>query len=259
MPSQVSAKSAFVQIQSLGMSFENGSPVLEDINLDIEEDEFVTLIGPSGCGKSTLLRILSGLISSYRGSVTLSGRNPSDAGEDSFSVFQDPTLLPWLRVQANVELPLKLKGVPKEQRQKKANEMIELVGLEDAKRKFPWQLSGGMAMRVSIARALPTSPKILLMDEPFGALDEMKRDRLHEDLLTIRIKDPFTCFYVTHSVAEALFLSTKVVVLSTNPGRIETIIEVPFSYPRQAALRERPEFLELLAKTTHALRARNQT
>lgn len=232
--------------------------MLEDINLEIEEQEFVTLIGPSGCGKSTLLRILSGLITNYSGSVSLKNRSPAEAREDAFFVFQDATLLPWLRVQANVELPLKIKGVPKEQRQLKANEMIKLVDLEDAMQKFPWQLSGGMAMRVSIARALSTSPKILLMDEPFGSLDEMTRDRLNEDLLKIRDEDPFTAFYVTHSVAEALFLSTRVVVLSSNPGRIETIIEVPFSYPRQAALREQPEYLELLAKTTHALREANQ-
>ena len=258
MPSEVSIKSKFVQIQSLGMRFDEGPQVLEDINLEVAEHEFVTLIGPSGCGKSTLLRILSGLISNYSGSVSFKNHSPADAPDDSFFVFQDATLLPWLRVQANVELPLKIKGVAKEERKIKANEMIKIVGLEDDKHKFPWQLSGGMAMRVSIARALSISPKILLMDEPFGSLDEMTRDRLNEDLLKIREEDSFTAFYVTHSVAEALFLSTKVVVLSSNPGRIETIIEVPFSYPRQAALREQPEYLELLAKTTHALREANQ-
>ena len=154
----------------------------------------------------------------------------------------------------NVDLPLMLRDHAKEHREKRAREMLALVGLETADRKFPWQLSGGMKMRVSIARALSVAPKILLLDEPFGALDEMTRDQLNEDLLAIREKDPFTGFFVTHSVTEAVFLSTRIVVLASNPGRAVEIIPVPFAFPRNAELRETPAFLKLLAETSHVLR-----
>jgi NitT/TauT family transport system ATP-binding protein len=172
-----------------------------------------------------------------------------------FFVFQDANLLPWRRVAENVELPLFLRGDPPAQRQQRSREMLEVVGLGAAADKHPWQLSGGMRMRVSIARALSVAPRILLLDEPFGALDEMTRDQLNEDLLRIRARDPFTAFFVTHSVAEAVYLSTRVVVLSANPGRVAETIEVPFGYPRPAELRETPEFLKLLAGTSRALRA----
>ncbi len=171
-----------------------------------------------------------------------------------FFVFQDANLLPWRRVTENVELPLLLRGDPLPKRQERVARMLEIVGLAAAAEKFPWQLSGGMKMRVSIARALSVAPDILLLDEPFGALDEMTRDKLNEDLLAIRERDPFTGFFVTHSVAEAVFLSSRIVVLSANPGRIATVIDVPFAYPRAAELRETPEFLKLLGATAHALR-----
>jgi NitT/TauT family transport system ATP-binding protein len=244
-----------VTFDKLNHRYGNGPLVLEDINLQVQKGEFISLVGPSGCGKSTILKTLCGLTQYTSGNLTIDGMQPTAAREETFFVFQDANLLPWLRVQKNVELPLKISGESKDRRTAKAEKMIKLVGLDHAKRQFPWQLSGGMRMRVSIARALTVSPSILLLDEPFGALDEMTRDRLNEDLLKIRQEDPFTAFFVTHSVAEAVFLSTRIVVLSANPGRIAEVIEVPFDYPRTAELREHPDYLQLLAKTTRSLRS----
>ena len=243
-----------VQIKDLSQRYGKGPKVLDSINLEVKKGEFISLLGPSGCGKSTFLKTLCGLNNGISGSITLNGRTPKEAREDCAVVFQDANLLPWLRVQDNAELALRIKGVPRQQRRDKSDELLELVGLSDAKHKFPRQLSGGMRMRVSIARALSASPSILLLDEPFGALDEMRRNRLNEDLLRIREEDPFTAFYVTHSVPEAVFLSSRIVILSSNPGRIHSIIKIPFDYPRTADLRESPDYLELLVKTTHALR-----
>jgi len=245
----------FVSIESLEKRFGNGPVVLEDIDLEAKQGDFISLLGPSGCGKSTLLKSLCGLLEITSGSILIDGMTPENAREIAFFIFQEPSLLPWQRVTGNVELPLRIKGESKERRRKKSTEMIELVGLTPAAQKFPWQLSGGMKMRVSIARALTTSPSLLLLDEPFGALDEMTRDRLNEDLLKIREVDPFTAFFVTHSVAEAVFLSSKIVILSANPGRVAEVIDVPFPFPRTAPLRESQEYLEVLAKATHALRA----
>jgi len=229
--------------------------VLEGINLSFSRGEFVSFIGPSGCGKSTLLRLIAGLTPVSAGQVTVEGQAPAQARKNLFFVFQDPQLLPWRRVAANVDLPLMLRGDAAEARAKRVADMVKLVGLEGSERQFPWQLSGGMRMRVSIARALSVAPRILLLDEPFGALDEMTRDRLNEDLLAIRQADPFTAFFVTHSVMEAVYLSSKIVVLSAHPGRVAAIIDVPFAYPRPPELRESPEFLELLSRTTRSLRA----
>jgi len=244
-----------VRLDRVGKRFGDGPPVLEEISLAVEAGEFVSFIGPSGCGKSTLLRLIAGLAAPTAGEITVDGMTPANAREEAFFVFQDATLLPWKRVAENVELPLMLRGDPTAKRQERVNAMLELVGLSPAAKKFPWQLSGGMKMRVSIARALSVAPRILLLDEPFGSLDEMTRDQLNEDLLAIRERDPFTAFFVTHSVAEAVFLSTRIVVLSANPGRTHCTIAVPFTYPRPPELRESPEFLRLLAATSHELRA----
>jgi len=229
--------------------------VLDGIDLTFARGEFVSFIGPSGCGKSTLLRLIAGLTSASSGEVTVEGQDPGQVRGSLFFVFQDPNLLPWRRVAANVDLPLMLRGDAAAGRKSRVAEMVKLVGLEGAEQKYPWQLSGGMRMRVSIARALSVAPRILLLDEPFGALDEMTRDRLNEDLLTIRQADPFTAFFVTHSVMEAVFLSSKIVVLSANPGRVAAVVDVPFGYPRPPELRESVEYLELLARTTKLLRA----
>ena len=244
-----------VRFAGVGKTYGKGPLVLDGLDLTVQKGEFISLIGPSGCGKSTLLKLLSGLSPVSSGELIVDGMEPVNAREEMFYVFQEANLLPWSRVLANVELPLRIRGDARDRRRDRARQMIELVGLKEAERHFPWQLSGGMRMRVSIARALSVRPEILLLDEPFGALDEMTRDRLNEDLLEIREQDSFTAFFVTHSVAEAVFLSTRIVVLSANPGRISDIIEVPFPYPRKAELRERPEYLQTLAGATRALRA----
>jgi NitT/TauT family transport system ATP-binding protein len=244
-----------VQIENVSKRFGTGPLVLDGINLQAKRGEFISFIGPSGCGKSTLLRLIAGLTEKSAGSIVVDGMTPINARELMFFVFQDSNLLPWRRVAANVELPLLLRGDTAFHRAARVREMLSLVGLEAAAEKYPWQLSGGMKMRVSIARALSLAPEILLLDEPFGALDEMTRDQLNEDLLKIRERDAFTGFFVTHSVTEAVFLSTRIVVLSANPGRVAQVIPVPFAYPRTAELRETPEFLKLLAETSHALRA----
>jgi NitT/TauT family transport system ATP-binding protein len=240
-----------VRLSGVGKRFGAGPVVLADLSLEAAPGEFVSFIGPSGCGKSTLLRLVAGLTPPSTGQIVLGG----GAGASSFLVFQDANLLPWRRVAANVELPLLLRGDPAGPRRERVRAMLALVGLEEAAGKFPWQLSGGMKMRVSIARALSVQPRLLLLDEPFGALDEMTRDRLNEDLLAIRAQDPFTAFFVTHAVAEAVFLSTRIVILAANPGRMAREIAVPFPYPRKPELRESPEFLALLAETSRALRA----
>jgi NitT/TauT family transport system ATP-binding protein len=236
-----------VKISGLNKRFGTGPRVLDGIELEVSQGEFVSFIGPSGCGKSTLLRLIAGLTSASEGRITVDGMEPEKAREKMFFVFQDATLMPWRRVAENVELPLLLRGDAPAHRHERVGRMLEM--------KFPWQLSGGMRMRVSIARALSLAPEILLLDEPFGALDEMTRDRLNEDLLSIRSRDPFTGFFVTHSVAEAVFLSSRIVVLGANPGRVTAVIDVPFPYPRQSELRETPAFLRLLATTAQALRA----
>lgn len=244
---------ALLRLENVSKRF-GAAAALEGINLTAERGEFISLIGPSGCGKSTLLRLIAGLTAPTGGRVVVDEGPPGAAAEGMFYVFQDPTLLPWLRVRANVELPLQLRGVARPERRERALQMLKLVDLMPAADKYPWQLSGGMRMRVSIARALSVAPRILLLDEPFGALDEMTRDRLNEDLLALRESSPFTAFFVTHSVAEAVFLSTRIVVLSPSPGRLSATIDVPFPFPRRRSLRESPEFLRLLAQASHELR-----
>lgn len=245
----------FVNLDAVSKRYGKGPLILDKLSLSVGKGDFISLIGPSGCGKSTILKLLAGLSPVTEGSLVIDGMQPVNAREEMFFVFQEANLLPWARVQANVELPLRLRGESTERRSKRATELLKMVGLSHAAKLFPWQLSGGMRMRVSIARALSLRPKILLLDEPFGALDEMTRDQLNEDLLLIREQDPFTAFFVTHSVAEAVFLSTRIVVLSANPGRIAEIIEVPFAFPRKAELRESPEYLSVLAHATHSLRS----
>jgi len=236
------AAAPIVKFTSLKKRYGGGPVILDDISLSVMPGDFVTLIGPSGCGKSTVLKLVSGLSPASEGGLEVLGTKPKQARDRQAFIFQDATLLPWLTVQRNAELPLRLRGLGAAERRAKAASMLALVGLDQNADYYPRQLSGGMKMRVSIARALTLSPQLLLLDEPFGALDEMTRNRLNEELLTLRERSPFTAMFVTHSVSEAVFLSNRIVVMAAHPGRWHAEIKVDFPYPRRAQLREQPEF-----------------
>ncbi len=229
---------------------------LEDVSVSISAGEFVSLIGPSGCGKSTLLRIIGDLVAPTEGWVRVNGKSPREArlARDYGIVFQSPVLYDWRTVRRNVELPLEVMGVSREERGERAERMLALVGLQQFRAHYPWELSGGMQQRVSIARALSFSPPILLMDEPFGALDELTRERMNQELLTIWSQTHNTVVFVTHSIPEAVFLSNRVVVLSPRPGRIEQIVEVGLPHPRTTATREDPRFFTLVTRVRETLR-----
>ena len=229
--------------------------ILEDINLTVEPGEFVSLIGPSGCGKSTILKLAAGLTAPSAGTVTVNGARPEQLRKFTSFIFQDATLLPWRTVEENVGLQLELEHAPKSLRREKTAALLALVGLQSAARLYPRQLSGGMKMRVSIARALSTEPRLLLMDEPFAALDEMSRDRLNEEILRLKAEQQWTGVFVTHSVAEAVFLSTRILVLSAHPGRIAHQVAVDLPHPRTAETRMHPAYEALVALVSRTLRA----
>jgi NitT/TauT family transport system ATP-binding protein len=232
---------------------------LVDIDLTVAAGEFVSLIGPSGCGKSTLLRIIGDLTSPTSGSVTVNGKPAPRArlDRDYGMVFQAPVLFDWRTVQGNVELPLEISGTTRAERTKRAAENLRLVELADFAGHYPWQLSGGMQQRVAIARALALDPAILLMDEPFGALDEMTRERMNLELLKIWERTGTTIVFVTHSIAEAVFLSTRVVVMSPRPGRISAVIEIDLPRERTADTRELDQYFHLVTTVREALRGRD--
>ncbi len=245
-----------VELEGVRKEFAQGNTIaLEGIDLTIEKGEFVSLIGPSGCGKSTLLRIIGDLIEPSDGRVTVHGKPAHQArlDRDYGIVFQNAVLYDWRTVSKNISLPLELLGWDRARRAARIDEMLELVELTGFEDHHPWQLSGGMQQRVSIARALSFSPALLLMDEPFGALDEMTRERLNMELLRIWQETGSTIVFVTHSIAEAVFLSTRVVVMSPRPGRISDILEIDLPQPRSAALREDPRFFELVTELREAL------
>jgi NitT/TauT family transport system ATP-binding protein len=245
-----------VQIEKLTKQFAQGNVVaLQDIDLAIEPGEFVSLIGPSGCGKSTLLRIIGDLIQPSSGTVSVNGKPAprARADHDYGIVFQDSVLFDWRTVAKNVALPLELLGWDRTRRKARVDEMLGLVELQGFGDHHPWQLSGGMQMRVAIARALAFEPPLLLMDEPFGALDEMTRERLNMELLRIWEASNSTVVFVTHSIAEAVFLSTRAVVMSARPGRISDIVEIDLPYPRGAQTREEPRYFELVTEVREAL------
>jgi NitT/TauT family transport system ATP-binding protein len=247
-----------VAIQGLTKRFEQGDVVaLQGIDLDVAPGEFVSLIGPSGCGKSTLLRIVGDLIQPTEGRVSVNGKDAHRArlDRDYGIVFQDSVLYDWRTVSRNIALPLELAGWDRARRQQRVGEMLELVELTGFADHHPWQLSGGMQQRVSIARALSFSPALLLMDEPFGALDEMTRERLNAELLSIWAETGSTIVFVTHSISEAVFLSTRVVVMSARPGRIAGIVDVDLKQPRNFETREDPRFFEKVTEVRDTLRA----
>jgi NitT/TauT family transport system ATP-binding protein len=229
------------------MTFDEGTKALDNVSFSINAGEFVTVVGPSGCGKSTLLRIASNLEANTGGTCSID--------RDSIGyVFQDATLMPWRTVARNVELIAELHKLGKAERQQLASDAIDLVGLRGFEDKYPRQLSGGMRMRASLARSLVMKPKVFLFDEPFGALDEITRERLNDELLRLFQHEGFAGLFITHSITEAVYMSTKVLVMSARPGKIIASFDVPFAYPRTHDLRYEPEFGELCGQISHALR-----
>jgi NitT/TauT family transport system ATP-binding protein len=231
----------------VSMTFPNGTQALQHVSFDVGWAELVAIVGPSGCGKSTILRIASGLTSASSGTVKLGGKGLG-------YVFQDATLLPWRTVQANVELLGELQGLSKDERQKRAAEAIELVGLRGFERNHPKQLSGGMRMRVSLARALTMKPEVFLFDEPFAALDEITRTRLNDELLRLFGLEGFAGLFITHSIPEAVYLAKRVLVMSERPGRIVGEVQVPFGYPRAPEVRFDAAFAAVAGRVSGLLR-----
>jgi NitT/TauT family transport system ATP-binding protein len=253
----VNAQPQVVQLKAVSKEFGRGHvQALTGIDLDIQPGEFVSLIGPSGCGKSTLLRIVGDLIQPSGGDVVVNGKSAHQArvDRDYGIVFQDAVLFDWRTVEKNISLPLEMMRWDRRRRSERVRELVDLVELKGFEGHHPWQLSGGMQQRVSIARALSFDPALLLMDEPFGALDEMTRERLNLELLRIWERSGSTVVFVTHSIAEAVFLSTRVVVMSARPGRIVGIVDVDLPQPRTTETREEPRFAELIREVRQLLR-----
>ena len=246
-PAPRTSTSPLLDFRNVEMTFPNGTVALRGVDLSVSRGEFVSVVGPSGCGKSTLLRIASGLESASDGTAEL-------RTDRIGYVFQDATLLPWRNVNANVQLLAELGGVPRAERTAKAEKAIELVGLKGFEKHLPKQLSGGMRMRTSLARSLTLDPELFLFDEPFGALDEITRERLNDELLRLFVQQRFAGLFITHSVSEAVYLSTKVVVMSGRPGSIVTTFDVPFPMPRDPDIRFTPEFADLVGQVSHSLR-----
>jgi NitT/TauT family transport system ATP-binding protein len=252
--------SAVVRAEKLGLTFPtaDGEVVaLSDVDLEIGKGEFVSFIGPSGCGKTTFLRVIADLEQPTSGTITVNAMSPEQArlARAYGYVFQAPALLPWRNIEANIALPLEVMGHSKAQRAERIARTLDLVGLSGFARKFPWQLSGGMQQRASIARALAFDADLLLMDEPFGALDEIVRDHLNSELLKLWAATGKTIGFVTHSIPEAVYLSTRIVVMSPRPGRVIDVIESELPRERPLDIRETPEFLRLAARVRDGLRA----
>jgi NitT/TauT family transport system ATP-binding protein len=249
-----------IEAQDLSLTFETGDgPVfaLSNISLRVAEGEFVSLIGPSGCGKTTLLRIIADLEKPSSGTIAVNGLSPEEARlkRQYGYVFQAPALYPWRTVVRNIRLPLEIMGVSRNEQKARAARNIDLVNLKGFEQKYPWQLSGGMQQRVSIARALSFDPKLLLMDEPFGALDEIVRDGLNLQLLKLWHETKKTVVFVTHSIPEAVFLSTRIIVMSPRPGRIIDEIDCDLPRGRSLDIRETPEFLSIAHRVRQGLKA----
>jgi NitT/TauT family transport system ATP-binding protein len=248
-----------IEIQDVSKHFGSSSGAvhaLQGVSLTVEPGEFISLIGPSGCGKSTLLRTLGDLIQPTSGTVNIKQKSASQAraDRDYGIIFQSPILFEWRNIRQNIELPLKIMGFPKSEWAERVDSQLDLVGLREFENHYPWQLSGGMQQRVAIARALAFEPSILLMDEPFGALDEMTREYLNLELLNIFTRTDVTIIFVTHSIPEAVFLSRRVVVMSARPGTIKEIVSIDLPYPRSIDTRETPRYFELVTLVRESLR-----
>jgi len=243
-----------IEIAGVSKRYGDAHAVLESIDLVVAKQEFISLIGPSGCGKSTILKLIAGLAVPTSGAIRVDGMTPQNARETISFVFQDATLLPWRTVKQNIDLGLELQHVANARREKEIAALLDLVGLKHVVKSYPRELSGGMRMRVSIARALATSPRLMLLDEPFAALDEMARDRLNEEILRLRAEQNWTAVFVTHSVAEAVFLSDRIIVLAPNPGRIHAEFRVDLPAARTSAIRNSEEFNSIVARVSQTLR-----
>ncbi len=236
-----------LSFSNVGMTFPDGTEALRNVTFDLSPNEFVSIVGPSGCGKSTVLRIVAGFIKHTAGDVFVANRDQIGY------VFQDPTLMEWRTVKGNVELLAELRKVSSTEKDRRTAESIELVGLNGFEGHYPKSLSGGMKMRVSLARTLTLKPPLFLFDEPFGAVDEITREHLNEETLQLFMREKFAGLFITHSISEAVFLSTRVLVMSTRPGTLVASYDVPFSYPRSPELRFDADFGELSREVSHAL------
>ncbi|WP_170750737.1 ABC transporter ATP-binding protein [Ruegeria lacuscaerulensis] len=260
MPTDPNNNSAVVEAANLDLTFQtNDGPVhaLKDVNLTIDKGDFVSFIGPSGCGKTTFLRCIAALETPTGGTLTVNGMTPDEARRKRAYgyVFQAAGLYPWRTIAKNIKLPLEIMGYSAAEQEERVSKVLELVDLAGFGGKFPWQLSGGMQQRASIARALAFDADILLMDEPFGALDEIVRDHLNEQLLALWARTGKTIGFVTHSIPEAVYLSTKIVVMSPRPGRITDVIDSPLPKERPLDIRDTPEFIEVAHRVREGLRA----
>jgi NitT/TauT family transport system ATP-binding protein len=259
-PPESSAKRLVVDASNISLSFETADgkvDALSNVSLQIADGEFVSFIGPSGCGKTTMLRVIADLQQPTSGNLLVNGMTAEQArlARSYGYVFQAPALFPWRTIEKNLKLPLEIMGFSETEQQQRAEKYLALVNLTGFERKYPWQLSGGMQQRVSIARALSFDPDLLLMDEPFGALDEIVRDHLNQQLLHLWGTTEKTVLFVTHSIPEAVFLSSRIVVMSPRPGRIIDVIECNFSRDRTLEIRETPEFLKIAHRVREGLRA----
>ncbi|MDQ0206732.1 ABC transporter ATP-binding protein [Alkalicoccobacillus murimartini] len=245
-----------IYFRNVGKIYGTGTRALEQFTLPVDKGEFVSFLGPSGCGKSTALKMAAGLAEQTEGDIMVFGQTPQailKASNDIGFVFQEANLLPWRRVLENVMLPLELRGGSKKENKKEAIRVLEMVGLKDYLTAYPRQLSGGMRMRVSIARALAAKPKLLLMDEPFAALDELTRQTLQRELLEIWQREHMTVLFVTHNVYEAVFLSSKIAVMSSRPGRLSSVIEIDLPYPRNEEIRTNSSFVSYVEQASLTL------
>jgi len=246
-------KKEIIKIEHIDFYYQDGQKVIADFDLSIFDQELITIVGASGCGKSTLLNIIAGLLPPSKGQVFMKQKKITQPGPDRTMVFQDDAVFPWYTVRRNVEYGLRVQKISAKERKKLVNHYIELVGLNDAQDLFPRQLSGGMRKRVDVARAIATKPEVLLMDEPFAALDVLTKSRLQEEFLNIWNVNRMTVVFVTHDLEEALYLSDRVVVMANKPGRVQRIVEVPFSRPRGLDLKTTPEFQKIRRELSYLL------